>query len=178
MFSINAFSTTSTYDSAKDAQTARTSSNAKDTKTIQSNSAAGEASEIPSYSAESNFFFKEVLISNTNKSHIAGQTMQFSDEGLKKPNTWSKCDANSFQTRIGPNYHKNKGKAPSLQSFYDVAGVDFFKCNTRIDNISSRIRFSDEWTLNMPTHSFVPPIYVLNVQVCRYLPFCDYPMYF
>ena len=40
------------------------------------------------------------------------------------PNTWSSCDPNSFNLRVGPDYSKNKRKEPSSASLMEIVGVE------------------------------------------------------
>ncbi len=40
------------------------------------------------------------------------------------PHSWSYCDHESFQLRIGPNYKRNKAKAPSPYPFYEPVGYE------------------------------------------------------
>lgn len=40
------------------------------------------------------------------------------------PHSWSSCDHESFHLRIGPNYKRNKAKAPSPYPFYEPAGYE------------------------------------------------------
>lgn len=40
------------------------------------------------------------------------------------PQSWSSCDPESFQLRIGPNYKRTKAKAPSPYPFYEPVGFE------------------------------------------------------
>lgn len=94
---------------------------------------------------------------------IAGQTMMFSND--KRENTWSYCESSSFSLRSGTNYERNKVKEPSLPEFYDVVGVDFFKTESRIDHIASKITIPIEWLSRITNNPYVPPLYIVNVQI-------------
>ena len=40
------------------------------------------------------------------------------------PDTWSKCNPSTFNTRVGPDYSKNKRKEPSAGSLMEIVGVE------------------------------------------------------
>ena len=40
-------------------------------------------------------------------------------------NRWSKCEADSFSLRVGPDYSKNKLKSPSAKALYDAVGIEY-----------------------------------------------------
>jgi hypothetical protein len=81
------------------------------------------------------------------------------------PHSWSSCDHESFQLRVGPNYKRNKAKASSPYPFYEPAGFDFLKCRRRIDNIGSKVKIPEEW-LDMPPNLMnLPPVFIVNTQV-------------
>jgi hypothetical protein len=118
---------------------------------------------------------------------LAGQSMKYSPEDNRLPNTWSRCDPVSFKLRIGPNYDKSKQKGPSSDEFYEVVGVEygfnimiyeynfisyiilyyfsFFQSPNRIDNIASKVILPEEWTNVDTTHPLIPSLYIINVQV-------------
>ncbi len=63
--------------------------------------------------------------------HIAGGSFSQgpnrkadSDLDVLPAHTWSTIPSNLFVLRVGPNYKKNKTKAPSPEAFYDAAGVE------------------------------------------------------
>ena len=43
---------------------------------------------------------------------------------IPSPNTWSLCDPNSFNLRVGPDYNKNKRKEPSSAPLMEIVGVE------------------------------------------------------
>lgn len=84
---------------------------------------------------------------------------------LRDSQTWSKCPSDSFSMRVGPKYAKNKLKAPAPPALLEVMGVDFFSCDSRIDNIASLVKIPDEWTAGRDTaNPNVPPLFVANFQ--------------
>jgi hypothetical protein len=60
---------------------------------------------------------------------LAGTTIPRGEEsdgkGEYPNNTWSPCDATTFSLRIGPNYNRNKQKAPSAPALLDIVGVEY-----------------------------------------------------
>ena len=45
-------------------------------------------------------------------------------EATPGSNTWSTCDASSFNLRVGPDYNRNKKKEPSCPSLSEIVGVE------------------------------------------------------
>jgi hypothetical protein len=45
-------------------------------------------------------------------------------EDMVIPNSWSCCDHESFQLRVGPNYKRTNKKAPSPLAFYEPVGTE------------------------------------------------------
>ena len=60
---------------------------------------------------------------------LAGTTIPRGEEsdgkGENPNNTWSPCDATTFSLRVGPNYNRNKQKAPSAPALLDIVGVEY-----------------------------------------------------
>lgn len=82
------------------------------------------------------------------------------------PHSWSTCQYESFNLRIGPNYKKSKAKGPSPYPFYEPVGFDFVKCKRRIDNFASQVTFPEEWSEGMgPNNSGLPSFFVVNSQL-------------
>jgi hypothetical protein len=81
------------------------------------------------------------------------------------PHSWSSCDHESFHLRVGPNYKRNKAKAPSPYPFYEPVGFDFLKCKSRIDNIGSKVKIPEEWLDTAPNLMNLPPIFIVNTQL-------------
>jgi hypothetical protein len=88
--------------------------------------------------------------------------------------TWSSCDPNRFNLRIGPDYTKNKLKQPSQGSLMNVVGVEFLQSTTRIDDIGSKVELPSEWTTYNSSdkqHRIpVSPLLILNFQFPSEIP--------
>ena len=82
----------------------------------------------------------------------------------QKKNSWSECQHDTFNCRIGPNYGWNGKKAQSPPSLMNCVGMDFVKCDKRIDNIGSKVKIPDEWIIDT-NNSLIPPIFIVNVQI-------------
>ena len=82
----------------------------------------------------------------------------------QKRNTWSDCLHHTFNCRIGPNYSWNGKKAPSPPSLMNCVGMEFIKCDKRIDNIGSKVNLPDEWNIET-NNSLIPPIFIVNIQI-------------
>jgi hypothetical protein len=98
---------------------------------------------------------------------LAGNTISMvpsvpTNEQMK--NTWSQCKHDTFSCRIGPNYSWNGKKAPSPPSLMNCVGMEFVKCDKRIDNIGSRVKIPDEWIIET-NNNLIPSIFIVNVQV-------------
>ena len=78
---------------------------------------------------------------------------------------WAECSASTFSTRIGPNYAKNKQKAPSLGSLMELVGVDLVRTPSRIDDIGSKVTLPDAFTAVTSEEPGVPPLFIINCQV-------------
>ncbi len=109
------------------------------------------------------------------KEHIAGAslgrsalkdatTIDLAEMALRENLSWSKCPADSYSLRVGPNYSSNKQKAPSPPALLEIVGVDFFSCDSRIDNIASHVKIPAEWTAIKLDNPDVPPLFVANFQ--------------
>lgn len=59
--------------------------------------------------------------SSLNLAELTGE--EVSSESLPA-NTWSQVDASSFQLRTGPDYQRNKEKAPSGPAYYEIIGAE------------------------------------------------------
>jgi len=58
-------------------------------------------------------------------------------------NTWCRLAGSSFRVRCGPNYKKNKMKAPSEAAFCKAVGLDLFKTEKKVNHICRFLRFPD-----------------------------------
>jgi len=101
---------------------------------------------------------------------IAGSTIPHFDpekdelvDGHPPDHSWMDGDGTKFNVRKGPDYSRNKQKAPSAEALYECVGVDFIGTDYKIDEISSEVALPDTDSIN--THDpNVPPIFVVNVQ--------------
>lgn len=95
-----------------------------------------------------------------------GCTLPFTD-GVSPnvpTNSWGKTDHRHFKLRIGPNYDRNKQKAPSGPPLYEIFAVDAFCTDKRIDDVTSRMELPDTSDLDI-ANPHVPPIFVVQVQM-------------
>eukprot|EP00595_Chromulina_sp_UTEXLB2642_P000839 CAMPEP_0196765826 /NCGR_PEP_ID=MMETSP1095-20130614/13828_1 /TAXON_ID=96789 ORGANISM="Chromulina nebulosa, Strain UTEXLB2642" /NCGR_SAMPLE_ID=MMETSP1095 /ASSEMBLY_ACC=CAM_ASM_000446 /LENGTH=230 /DNA_ID=CAMNT_0042124799 /DNA_START=137 /DNA_END=826 /DNA_ORIENTATION=- len=51
-----------------------------------------------------------------------------------------------------------------------LAAIDYVSCSNRIDNIGSKVILPDEWTNINTHHSFIPPVFIVNLQVPSQFP--------
>jgi hypothetical protein len=73
-----------------------------------------------------------------------------------------------FRVRIGPNYKRTGAKAPSAKALFEIAGVDVFRCSSKIDNIASMVELPDISHIEAmggTRNPHVPPIFVVNMQI-------------
>ena len=89
---------------------------------------------------------------------LDSSSLSLAELTLRENQTWSKCPSESFHLRVGPNYSSNKKKAPSPQALLEMVGVDFFSCESRIDNIASLVKIPEEWPVLAFTSRTQPPI--------------------
>ena len=96
---------------------------------------------------------------------VAGATYPYSD--TQEQHTWSKADHRNFQLRIGPNYDRNKKKAPSSAPLYEIFAVDIFSSEARIDHITEKVQMppSAIEAINNNKHPHVPSIFVVQIQI-------------
>lgn len=84
---------------------------------------------------------------------------------------WSNGDASAFKVRIGPNYKKLGLKAPSLDSMYNIVGMDLLKSNEgKIFNCMSHPKLSSAHLctyddLALYQKAGVPKYFVVNSQI-------------
>jgi Protein ENHANCED DISEASE RESISTANCE 2, C-terminal len=122
--------------------------------------------DIKTAPSEHNLEMIEAKVGSSGKP-IAGSTFPYF-EGVS-PNvdchTWSKCDHRKFKVRVGPNYNRNKQKAPSAQPLFEVFAQDVFCTSKRIDHVTQKIELPDTSDLNLPANCKVPPIFVVQLQL-------------
>lgn len=81
-----------------------------------------------------------------------------------KPHTYANTDASTFQLRVGPNYKKNKQKAPSGRALYDLISMDFFYADAPLKNTSDKFAIpSIPGVTDVSTgHAHIPPMLIVN----------------
>ena len=73
-------------------------------------------------------------------------------------------DNRIFNVRKGPNYNRNKEKAPSAPALYEPIAMDVFCTRSRLDHVAPRFELPS--TSGIDTHNaFVPPLFVIQVQL-------------
>jgi hypothetical protein len=98
---------------------------------------------------------------------IAGCTLKqvTTSPALSPDHTWCKVDHNQFQVRVGPDYNRNKLKAPSTRPLYEPFAVDFFCTSKRLDHVAQRFELPEALTELKTYHDSVPPIMIIQIQM-------------
>eukprot|EP00984_Skeletonema_dohrnii_P011263 scaffold4476_cov120-Skeletonema_dohrnii-CCMP3373.AAC.12 len=81
-----------------------------------------------------------------------------------QPHSYVQTDASLFNLRIGPNYKRNKQKAPSAPALYDLYSMDFLYDSTALKNVSDKFKIpSIPGITDVSTgHAHIPPMLVIN----------------
>mmetsp|Transcript_7886 Transcript_7886/g.14640 ORF Transcript_7886/g.14640 Transcript_7886/m.14640 type:complete len:750 (+) Transcript_7886:152-2401(+) len=81
-----------------------------------------------------------------------------------QPHSYGTTDAKLFHLRVGPNYKKNKQKAPSGPALYDLYSMDFLYADTALKNASDKFRIpSIPGVTDISTgHAHIPPMLIIN----------------
>lgn len=81
-----------------------------------------------------------------------------------EPHSYGQTNAPTFNLRVGPNYKKNKQKAPSGPALYDLYSMDFLYDNTPLKNVSDQFRIPviPGITDVSTGHAHIPPMLVIN----------------
>jgi len=81
-----------------------------------------------------------------------------------QPHSYSNVDAKLFHLRIGPNYKKNKRKAPSGPALYDLISMDFLYADEPLRNVADKFRIPHIPGLTDVStgHKHIPPVLVIN----------------
>lgn len=95
----------------------------------------------------------------------AGSTMPKAEGATPKDNTWSNSNASTFSLRRGPNYEKNKQKAPSADALMELVGVDCISTSAKIDNIGAKMKIPEDWKTVNTTLAKVPGLFIVNFQI-------------
>ena len=73
---------------------------------------------------------------------VAGQSVTNTADRPEDPNnTWSGQISSTFELRIGPDYERNKKKAPAGMSLFELMGMDLFSSDAKVDHIASKLKF-------------------------------------
>ena len=70
-----------------------------------------------------------------------------------------------FNLRVGPNYKKNKQKAPSAEALYEVVSVDFVRSNAVLQNSKDAFKppvIPGLTDIPSTGHPHIPPMFVVN----------------
>ena len=81
-----------------------------------------------------------------------------------QPHTYANTDASTFHPRIGPNYKKNKQKAPSGPALYDLVSMDFLYADTSLKNTADKFRIPTILGITDAStgHAHIPPMLIVN----------------
>eukprot|EP00804_Cyclotella_cryptica_P010633 CCRYP_005452-RB/>CCRYP_005452-RB protein AED:0.07 eAED:0.07 QI:257/1/1/1/1/1/4/322/654 len=81
-----------------------------------------------------------------------------------QPHSYSNSDSSLFNLRIGPNYKKNKQKAPSGPALYELHSMDFVYADTALKRTSDKfvIPSIPGVTDTSTGHSHIPPVLIIN----------------
>jgi len=81
-----------------------------------------------------------------------------------QPHSYVQTDSSLFNLRIGPNYKRNKQKAPSAPALYDLYSMDFLYDSTALKNVSDKFKIpSIPGITDVSTgHAHIPPMLVIN----------------
>jgi len=97
---------------------------------------------------------------------MLGSTMPRSnpDSFQIQPHSYRQTDAPLFNLRVGPNYKRNKQKAPSGPALYDLYSMDFLYDSTALKNVSDKFKIpSVPGITDVSTgHAHIPPMLVIN----------------
>ncbi|KAH9107872.1 hypothetical protein AeMF1_016817 [Aphanomyces euteiches] len=76
---------------------------------------------------------------------------------------WAPLDATRFRVRKGPNYKRNKIKAPSGPALLELVAVDVFQSDLKIDNVGSKVQLPKDADGRTD-------LFILNTQIPCYTP--------
>lgn len=81
-----------------------------------------------------------------------------------QPHSYAQTDSTLFNLRVGPNYKRNKQKAPSAPALYDLYSMDFLYDSTALENVTDKFKIpSIPGVTDVPTgHAHIPPLLVIN----------------
>ena len=81
-----------------------------------------------------------------------------------QPHSYEQTDAPLFNLRVGPNYKRNKQKAPSGPALYDLYSMDFLYDSTPLKNVSDKFKIpSIPGITDVSTgHAHIPQMLIIN----------------
>lgn len=87
-----------------------------------------------------------------------------------RPLLWNSTDGEKFNLRIGPNYSRNKKKAPSGPALYDCIAADLIQSTgkNKIKHIASKVQLPKPRDVDHLTEivsSGLPRLIILNIQI-------------
>jgi len=120
---------------------------------------------------------EEITIKSVQPAEIPSSKLLFgtrtrecgASEGMVDPelkNCWSSIDASHFQVRSGPDYKKNKNKAPSGAALYELLDMDMYSVDSKEFHIAERFQLPKA----QDNGSTLPEILVVSFQVPLYEP--------
>lgn len=94
-----------------------------------------------------------------------------------KPQTWSNCDATSFDVRRGPNYVSGQ-KSPSKKALYTIFAADAYALPSKVHKIWQYVDIDSHIAAYTAKHHYsydaeqcaLPPLFVLNFMIPNYPP--------
>jgi len=87
----------------------------------------------------------------------------------RQPHSWTRCPGGAFKVRCGPNYSKNRRKAPSAPSLYEVFAVDAYSSETKLAHIG-RVAELPPDPAPPPPDCGLPSYVIINWMVPNYAP--------
>ena len=80
------------------------------------------------------------------------------------PHSYGNADPGCFHLRVGPNYRKNRAKAPSGPALYDLLSVDFLYADAPLRSASDKFRIPRiPGITDVNTgHDHIPPMLIVN----------------
>lgn len=95
-------------------------------------------------------------------------------------NAWIEGTGTTFDVRKGPDYKKNKEKAPSLESMADIVAVEVFRTDRKVKDMGKHYAIPPEWFQEddgtpidgeaEEKETGVPLFFILNCMVPNYSP--------
>eukprot|EP00397_Hematodinium_sp_SG-2012_P027657 GEMP01029072.1.p1 GENE.GEMP01029072.1~~GEMP01029072.1.p1 ORF type:complete len:278 (+),score=61.13 GEMP01029072.1:864-1697(+) len=81
------------------------------------------------------------------------------------PFWWRKIPHSTIMLR-GPNYFRDRVKAPSMSAFYDTVGADIFKAEgARVDSVLSKVKVPFDMAPEIPAEWGIPRVLIINAMI-------------